>query len=91
MSSLDAVIDAIADAVVERLRAVPLPTSPAAPPSEAAGWLDTKRAAEYLSVSAKILAEWREAGRGPKAHRVGKRAIRYCRGDLEMFVRNTSR
>ena len=88
---LDAFVAAIADAVAERLR-TQLPASPpsSAPASETE-WLDTKAAAKYLSFKPKTLQEWRETGRGPKAHKVGARNWRYWRADLEAYVRRGGR
>jgi predicted DNA-binding transcriptional regulator AlpA len=85
---LDVLVEAIAEAVARRL-AEQRPATPAeatAPPAETE-WLDTKAAAKYLGIAPKTLQEWREKGEGPPAHRLGRRAIRYARTELEAFAR----
>jgi len=88
-SPLDALVQAIADAVAARLaeqRAATQAEAAVAPPAESE-WLDTPAAAKYLGIAPKTLQQWREEGREPKAHRIGRRAIRYARRDLEAFAR----
>jgi len=43
-------------------------------------------AAKLLGVSLTSLRRWRNAGRGPMARRIGPRALRYRRTDIEDFV-----
>ena len=90
-AQLDVLVSAIADAVAarvaERVAAAVVPAPTVAPAEPQAEWLDTKAAAHYLDIAPKTLQEWRERGEGPKAHKVGKRAIRYARADLEAFAR----
>ncbi len=46
-----------------------------------------EEAAEFLGLKAQTLANWTCKGRsGPKAIRVGSRAIRYRRCDLEAYL-----
>lgn len=43
-------------------------------------------AARYLSVSVRTLQAWRVRGGGPVFCRLGRRAIRYHRSNLDAFV-----
>ena len=80
---VEAIAEAVAQKIAERLpAAAPLPS----PPAEVE-WLNTAGAARYLGMKAKTLAEWRERGEGPAAHRVGRRAIRYSRRELDAYAR----
>ena len=84
---LDVLVEAIAEAVARRIAEQrPAPQAAVAPGVETE-WLDTARAARYLGIKPKTLQEWRAAGEGPPAHRLGKRAIRYSRAELEAFAR----
>jgi excisionase family DNA binding protein len=48
-------------------------------------------AARYLGISVRTLQAWRVRGGGPTFCRLGLRAIRYRRSDLDVFVnRNTA-
>ena len=49
-------------------------------------WVSPEGAAEYLSVSARILEDWRRAGTGPAWHRAGGRLIRYRLSDVDAWV-----
>lgn len=42
--------------------------------------------AATLSVSVQTLRNWRWKGDGPRFYKIGKRAVRYRRGDLAAFV-----
>jgi len=87
---MTALVDAVADRVVQRLQAVQ--AHPASqPPTPEAGptWLTTAEAAERLRVAKVTLESWRAAGRGPKFSRLG-RAIRYATVDLDQFGRGAS-
>ena len=55
--------------------------APAMPKQDAAGFLTTSQAAQFLSFSAKTLANWRVSGEGPDFHRLGS-AVRYLQRDL---------
>lgn len=49
-------------------------------------WVAPDGAAEYLSVSTRILEDWRRAGTGPAWHRAGGRLIRYRLSDIDAWV-----
>jgi len=48
--------------------------------------LTTREAAQYLNVSERTLPGWRFLGRGPRWIRMGGRAIRYRRQELEAWA-----
>lgn len=48
--------------------------------------LSTKEAALYLNLHPSTLEKWRVYGGGPRAYRLGAKAIRYRRADLDAFV-----
>lgn len=48
--------------------------------------LDESEAATKLSVAVQTLRNWRWRGEGPRFVKLGKRAVRYRRGDLDAFV-----
>lgn len=48
--------------------------------------LTPKETANYLRVTESTLGNWRSAGKGPRAIRIGARAVRYRFADLEMFI-----
>lgn len=88
---LDALLDAIATRVAERLaeRVAPSPLPPTgeAPLASEPTWLTMAQAAAYLGLTRKTLESWRSTGEGPRGHRIGRRAVRYSREDLEAFAR----
>jgi excisionase family DNA binding protein len=49
--------------------------------------LTEKELAGLLKVSARTLRAWRDAGEGPPALKIGRRAIRYRRSDVEEWLR----
>ena len=49
------------------------------------GFLDTRRAADYLSLSHRTLDGYRVSGAGPAFHRFGNR-VRYRRSDLDAWA-----
>ena len=49
------------------------------------GFLDTRRAADYLSLSHRTLDGYRVSGAGPVFHRFGNR-VRYRRSDLDEWA-----
>lgn len=55
--------------------------APAMPKQDAAGFLTTSQAAEFLGLSAKTLANWRVSGQGPEFRHFGS-AVRYLQSDL---------
>lgn len=48
--------------------------------------LDENEAAHTLSVAVQTLRNWRWKGEGPRFVKLGKRTVRYRRGDLAAFV-----
>ena len=48
--------------------------------------LNESEAAAFLSVSVKLMQNWRWRGEGPRFVRLGGRLVRYRRADLEAFV-----
>jgi hypothetical protein len=88
-SALDPLLDALAEAIAARV-AERLPAPPAPAPRQPQ-WLSPKAAAAHLGLAVKTLEEWRARGEGPKAHKVGKRALRYALADLEAFARRGGR
>jgi excisionase family DNA binding protein len=48
--------------------------------------LTTKQAASYLNLHPSTLEKWRVYGGGPQAYRLGTKAIRYRRSDLDAFI-----
>lgn len=48
--------------------------------------LNESEAARYLSVSVRTLQAWRVRGGGPTFCRLGRRAVRYRRTDIDAFV-----
>ena len=48
--------------------------------------LDTREAAEYLSISTIFLSKMRVSGGGPKFYKLG-RAVRYSLRDLENWIK----
>ncbi|TAM96159.1 MAG: DNA-binding protein [Rhodanobacteraceae bacterium] len=53
----------------------------------AADLLTTEEASAALAVTSKTLANWRAKREGPAFLKIGKRAVRYRRADLEAFTR----
>lgn len=52
--------------------------------------LKPEAAATLLGLSAKTLARWRWAGRGPRYRKIGG-AVRYSESDLQAFLDGTQR
>lgn len=48
--------------------------------------LATKQAAIYLGLSPYTLEKWRTQGIGPRFVRLGAKAIRYRKSDLDAFI-----
>lgn len=48
--------------------------------------LDEKEAAAIYVMTVSTLRNWRSKGEGPRFLKVGKRAVRYRRADLEAFI-----
>ena len=53
--------------------------------NDAAKYLSTREAAEYLGLSARTLDRYRVSGEGPVFHRFGGR-VRYTREDLDAWA-----
>ena len=54
--------------------------------ASSADLLDENEAAHTLSVAVQTLRNWRWKGEGPRFVKLGKRTVRYRRGDLAAFV-----
>ncbi len=52
------------------------------------GLLTPEQAAAYLSLSVKTLAQWRWKHTGPEFVKVGARAVRYDRSQLEAWAKS---
>ena len=65
-----------------------MPLETPVPPNAAnpADLLDETEASASLSVAVQTLRNWRWRGEGPRFVKLGKRAVRYRRGDLDAFV-----
>lgn len=48
--------------------------------------LDEKEVSEILKISVNTLRNWRALRQGPRYFKVGKRAVRYRRSDIDAFV-----
>lgn len=48
--------------------------------------LDEREVADALHVAVNTLRNWRWKGEGPRAVKLGKRAVRYRRADVEAFI-----
>ena len=53
--------------------------------NDESGYIDTRRAADYLGLSRRTLESYRVSGDGPAFHRFGNRA-RYSRLDLDAWA-----
>ena len=82
---------AVAARVVEKLAGAAATPNAQAPSGAVSEWLDEAAAATHLNVSRKFLEQHRTAGDGPPWHRVGRRAIRYSRADLDAWMRASRR
>ncbi len=48
--------------------------------------LTTEKAATLLAISRRTLEKWRLTGGGPQYRKIGARAVRYARADLDAFI-----
>lgn len=48
--------------------------------------LDEREVASILAIAVKTLRNWRWRGEGPRAIKVGRRAVRYRRADVHAFI-----
>ena len=53
--------------------------------NDESGFLDTRRAADYLGLSNRTLDGYRVSGAGPAFHRFGNR-VRYLKSDLDSWA-----
>lgn len=65
---------------------MPLETSAPALAAAPADLLDENEAATSLNLAVQTLRNWRWRGEGPRYVKLGKRTVRYRRGDLEAFI-----
>lgn len=63
-----------------------VPTTPGTTRLEPGDLVTTAEAAAILGLAEQTLCNWRWTGKGPLARRVGARAVRYLRCDLESFL-----
>jgi excisionase family DNA binding protein len=49
-------------------------------------YIAEREAAAYVGLSVHTLRRWRSDGKGPKYCKIGARAIRYTRADLDEFM-----
>lgn len=64
-----------------------VPVPPSTAPITPEDLLTEREVADRLRVSEKTLQNWRWAGEGgPRAIKLGKRAVRYRRADVEAFI-----
>jgi len=54
-------------------------------------FLTTKEAAAYLGLMPCTLEKWRCQGKGPRFVKLGSKAVRYRRSDLDAFVAGGAR
>ena len=59
--------------------------------TEETNYLKTSEAAAWLGLSAKTLARYRSAGKGPVFYLIGERAVRYLREDLRVWLKKRRR
>ena len=50
--------------------------------------LDTEAVAQWVGVAPQTLRLWRVQGEGPKAIRIGRRAVRYVPADVRAWLRD---
>jgi hypothetical protein len=51
-------------------------------------WLTPRQTGEYLHVNVNTLYKWRQLGVGPNWHRLGAKAIRYQRADVDAYLKS---
>ena len=63
------------------------PLAPAEPaPLQPGDLVDEREAAAILDVAVNTLRNWRWKGQGPRARKLGLRAVRYSIADLRAFI-----
>lgn len=60
--------------------------TPHAQPLQPGDLVDEREASAILGIAIGTLRNWRALGKGPKYRKVGQRAVRYLRRDLEVFA-----
>jgi predicted DNA-binding transcriptional regulator AlpA len=63
-----------------------LPPLRSAAPLQPGDLVDEHEAAGILGLRVSTIRNWRAEGRGPRFRKIGLRAVRYLRADLESFV-----
>lgn len=63
-----------------------IPVPPSAAPINTAELLTEQEVAGLLNIAVKTVQNWRWKGEGPRAVKLGKRAVRYRRADVEAFI-----
>ena len=63
-----------------------VPILPNTAPLNPADLLDEREVATALSVALNTLRNWRWKGEGPRFVKLGKRAVRYRRADVDAFI-----
>lgn len=63
-----------------------IPVPPNAAPINPADLLTEREVADRLNIAVKTVQNWRWKGEGPRAVKLGKRAVRYRRADVEAFI-----
>jgi predicted DNA-binding transcriptional regulator AlpA len=58
-------------------------------PKESRRFLDRSEVAEMLGLSVKTLDGWALQGIGPRFRRLGHKAVRYERADVEAFIQKS--
>lgn len=62
------------------------PAPPSAAPLNPADLLSDREVADLLNIAVKTVQNWRWKGEGPRTIKLGKRAVRYRRADVEAFI-----
>lgn len=68
------------------LQSLIVPVPPSAATLNPADLLDEREVATVLHIAVDTLRNWRWKGEGPRAIKLGKRAVRYRRADVEAFI-----
>ena len=63
-----------------------IPVPPSVAPLNPADLLSDREVADLLNIAVKTVQNWRWKGEGPRAIKLGKRAVRYRRADVEAFI-----
>jgi len=63
-----------------------IPVPPSTAPLNPADLLNEREVADLLHVAVNTVRNWRWRAEGPRAIKLGKRAVRYRRADVEAFI-----